>query len=151
MACISFSSKNSIVYHKPSGKSLSFGSLTDQASKLKIPRKVKLKDPKDYTIVGQDKLRTDSFVKTNGTASYSMDIEIDGMVYAMVEKPTPFGAKYISSNLSEVKKEPGILDVFPTPNGVAVVGKNTWSVIKARKLLKVKRYPNGFSFKIVRV
>ena len=129
--------KNSIVYHKPSGKSLSFGSLTDQASKLKIPRKVKLKDPKDYTIVGQDKLRTDSFVKTNGTAPYSMDIEIDGMVYAMVEKPTPFGAKYISSNLSEVKKEPGILDVFPTPNGVAVVGKNTWSVIKARKLLKV--------------
>jgi len=129
--------KNSMVYHKPSGKSLSFGSLTDQASKLKIPRKVKLKDPENYTVVGQDKLRTDSFVKTNGTAPYSMDVDIDGMVYAMVEKPTPFGAKYISSNLSDVKKMHGVLDVFLTPNGVAIVGKNTWSVMKARKLLKV--------------
>ena len=65
-----------------------------------------------------------------------MDIEIDGMVYAMVEKPTPFGAKYISSNLKEVINEPGIIDAFPTPNGVAVVGKNTWSVIKSKKIIK---------------
>lgn len=130
--------KKSIIYHKPSGKSISFGLLADQASKLKIPRKVTLKDPNNYTIIGYDKLRTDSFIKTNGTASYSMDIDIAGMVYAMVERPSPFGAKYISSNLKEVKVKPGIIDVFETPRGVAIVGKNTWSVIQARKSLKVK-------------
>ena len=130
--------KNSIVYHHPSGKNASYGVLSEKASMLKIPKKVKLKDPRKYSIIGHDRLRTDSLMKTNGTAPFSMDIELDGMVYAMVEKPSPFGAKYISSNLNEIKKKPGIIDVFKIPRGVAIVGKNTWSVIQARKSLKVK-------------
>ena len=130
--------KNSMVTHPPSGKSASFGALSERASKLKVPSKVKLKDPKNYSIIGQDRLRTDSLMKTNGTAPFAMDVDLDGMVYAMVEKPSPFGAQYISSNLDEIKKKPGIIDVFTIPRGVAVVGKNTWSVIQARKSLKVK-------------
>ena len=130
--------KNGIVYHKNSGKSLSYGALTKDASNLKIPKKVKLKNPKDFTIIGKDKLRTDSFVKVNGTAPYAMDVNLEDMVYAMVEKPKPFGSKYISSNLEEVKKHSGIIDIFEIPMGLAIVGKNTWSLIKARKFLKVK-------------
>ena len=129
--------ERSFIYHKPTGRRLSFGSLTHNASKLKIPNKVQLKDPKDYTILGSDILRKDSLQKVDGTAPYSMDIDLDDMVYAMVERPSSFGAKYISSNLSEIKKQPGIIDAFTIPRGVAVIGKNTWSVIKAKKNLKV--------------
>ena len=130
--------KQNLVYHKPSGRRQSFGSLTKSASKLKIPKKVQLKNPKDYTLVGFDTLRKDSFSKSNGTAQYSMDINIDGMVFAMVKRPSSFGAEYMSSNLEEIKKQPGIIDVVLIPRGVAVVGENTWSVIKAKKNLKVE-------------
>ena len=129
--------KDSFVYHKPSGRKLSFGALSKSASKLKIPNKVPLKDPKDYTVLGLDMLRKDSLPKVNGTAPYAMDIDLDDMVYAMVERPSSFGARYISSNLSEIKKQPGIIDAIIIPRGVALIGKNTWSVIKAKKNLKV--------------
>jgi len=130
--------KANMIYHKPSGKKVSFGSVSDLASRLKVPKKINLKDPKTFSILGKDTLRTDTMVKINGTASYSMDTDLEGMVYAMVERPSSFGATYVSSNEEHVKQQPGILDIFVTPRGVALVGKNTWSVIQARKLLKVK-------------
>lgn len=129
--------KHSFVYHKPSGRKLSFGALTNNASKLKIPNKVILKDPKDYTFLGTDILRKDSLIKINGTAPYAMDVDLEDMVYAMVERPSFFGAKYISSNISDIKNQPGIIDAIIIPRGVALIGKNTWSVIKAKKNLKV--------------
>jgi len=129
--------KDSMIYHKTSGKKVSFGSVSDLASKLNVPKKIKLKNARNYSILGNDMLRTDTLVKINGTAQYAMDINIEGMVYAMVERPSSFGATYLSSNSEHIKKQPGILDVFVIPRGVAIVGKNTWSVIQARKLLKV--------------
>ena len=127
-----------MIYHSSSGKKVSFGSVSDLASRLKVPKKINLKDSKTFSILGKDMLRTETMVKTNGTASYSMDTDLEGMVYAMVERPSTFGATYVSSNDEHVKQQPGILDIFVTPRGVAIVGKNTWSVIQARKLLKVK-------------
>ena len=59
-----------------------------------------------------------------------MDINLEGMLYAMVERPKYFGATYIKSNSAIVKKESGIIDVFHIPSGVAIVGKNMWSVIR---------------------
>ena len=130
--------RSSVIYHKRSGKKISFGAISDSAAKLKVPKKAKLKDTKDFSIIGKDMLRTDSMAKVNGTAPYSMDKHIDGMVYAMYERPSSFGATFVSANLDNVKKQPGILDAFVTPRGVAVVGKNTWSVMQARDQLKVK-------------
>tara|TARA_B100000686_G_scaffold355374_1_gene473875 strand:+ start:13808 stop:15976 length:2169 start_codon:yes stop_codon:yes gene_type:complete len=130
--------KSGMIYHRPSRKKVSYGSVTDLASTLKIPKKINLKNIKNYSIIGKDMLRTDSVIKTNGTAPYAMDINLKGMVYAMVERPSSFGATYLSSNAEQIKKQPGILDVFVIPRGLAVIGKNTWSVIQAKKLLKIK-------------
>ena len=130
--------EDSMIYHRPSGKKVSFGSVSDLASKLKVPKKVNLKDPINFSILGKDMLRADTMVKINGTASYAIDTELEGMVYAMVERPSSYGATYVSSNAEHVNLQPEILDVLVTPRGVAIVGKKTWSVIQARKLLKVK-------------
>ena len=130
--------KNSIVFHKKSTKEASFGSLVEAASKLKIPKKVNLKDSSEYFILGKDMLRTDSKMKVDGSAPFAIDIDIEKMVYAMVERPRYFGATYKNCNANIVKEYAGILDVFPIPSGVAIVGENTWSVIRARKHLKVE-------------
>ncbi len=129
--------KNSVVFHKKTGKKASFGSLVEIASELKIPKKVNLKKPSEFSIIGKDMLRTDSQIKIDGSAPFAMDIDIEGMVYAMVERPRYFGATYTSSNANHVKNQLDIIDVFQIPSGIAVVGKNIWSVIKARKLLKI--------------
>ena len=129
--------EKSVVIHKPSGRNTTFGSLVKDAKKIKIPRKVILKDPSEFSLLGKDMLRTDSKMKVDGSALFAMDIDLKGMLYAMVERPKYFGATYKSSNANLIKKQSGIIDVFNIPSGIAIVGKNTWSVIKARKILQV--------------
>ena len=129
--------KNSVVYHQKTRRSTSFGSLVDKASKVKIPKRVRLKKPSEFNLLGKDMLRTDSKIKVDGTALFSMDKNLSGMLYAMVERPKYFGAKYKNSNLESIKNQNGIIDVFRIPSGVAIVGEKYWSVVKARKLLKV--------------
>ena len=129
--------KNSVVYHQKTRRSTSFGSLVDEASKVKIPKRVRLKKPSEFNLLGKDMLRTDSKIKVDGTALFSMDKNLSGMLYAMVERPKYFGAKYKNSNLEHIKNQNGIIDVFRIPSGVAIVGEKYWSVVKARKLLKV--------------
>ena len=129
--------KNSVVYHQKTRRSTSFGSLVDKASKVKIPKSVRLKKPSEFNLLGKDMLRTDSKIKVDGTALFSMDKHLSGMLYAMVERPKYFGAKYKNSNLEQIKNQNGIIDVFRIPSGVAIVGEKYWSVVKARKLLKV--------------
>ena len=128
----------SVVYHKNTGKSATFGSLVEKASKIKIPKKVKLKNLSDFIIIGKDMPRTDSLMKVNGTAPFSMDVKLDNMIYAMVERPKYFGSTYSDSNLAIIRNQPGIIDAFVIPSGVAIVGNKIWTVMKARKLLKVK-------------
>ena len=144
--------KNSTVVHKKSGKKITFGSLVKEASKIKIPKKVNLKDSSEFSILGKDMLRTDSKIKVDGSATFGMDIHLEGMLYAMVERPKYFGATYKNSNADIIKKQLGIVDVFNIPSGVAIIGKNTWAVTKARKQLKVewqkKKYPVNADSKI---
>jgi len=129
--------KNNVIYHEKTRQSTSFGSLVDKASKVKIPRKVKLKQSSEFNLIGKDMPRTDSKIKVNGTALFSMDKNLPGMLYAMVERPKYFGANYKNSNLDIIRKQKGIVDAFLIPSGVAIVGDKYWYVVKARKLLKV--------------
>ncbi len=127
----------SVIFHRKSGRKASFGSLVESASRIKIPKKVKLKDPKYYSILGKDMPRTDSQSKVDGSAQFAMDKDLEGILYAMVERPKYFGASYVGSNLEQVQNEPGIVNVFKISSGIAIVGINTWAVMKARKKLKV--------------
>ena len=47
----------------------SFGQLAQKAAGMPVPADVKLKDPKNFTLIGKDVPRKDSKAKTNGTRS----------------------------------------------------------------------------------
>jgi isoquinoline 1-oxidoreductase beta subunit len=96
-----------------------------------------LKPRAKYKLIGVDKPRVDIPQKVNGTARYGMDVQIPGMLYAMVETgPTP---RSTPGTLDAVaaRAVPGVVDVLPLPNGVAVVGTTIFAVRDARKTLKV--------------
>jgi len=48
----SCSAKNGQVVHAASNRTLSYGALADTAGKLPVPDKPRLKDPKDFTLIG---------------------------------------------------------------------------------------------------
>jgi len=128
---------NGVVIHATSGKKATYGSLTADAAQLKPPTDIKLKDPKQFTLVGKSKHRVDTKEKTNGTAQFGLDVKLPNMVYAVVARPPVFGGTVISVDAAEAKKIPGVLAIEQIPEGVAVVAKSFWSAKQAREKLNV--------------
>ena len=77
------------------GKSLTFGELADEASKLEVPKNPKLKDPKDFKIIGKYNKRLDVPDRVTGKAVYGIDIEVPNMVYACIQHSPAIHGKYL--------------------------------------------------------
>ncbi|MEO7767072.1 MAG: molybdopterin cofactor-binding domain-containing protein, partial [Ferruginibacter sp.] len=137
------SAKNGFVIHSISGKKLGFGELSEQASRMPVPSDVKLKDPKDFTIIGTAVKNIANKNITTGKPLFGLDFYRKGMLFAMIERPQAFGTKIKSVDSTAAKAMPGVIDVVIFKNNVAVVGKSTWEVMKARKLLKIEYENEG--------
>jgi isoquinoline 1-oxidoreductase subunit beta len=121
----------------PNGKKATYGALAADASKLPVPEKVALKDPKDFTIVGKRTQRLDTPAKINGTAEFGIDVKLPGMVYAALEQCPVIGGKVKSVDSTRAKSMPGVVAVVEIPDGVAVVANTWWRANQARKALSV--------------
>ncbi|MET0935826.1 MAG: molybdopterin cofactor-binding domain-containing protein, partial [Luteibacter sp.] len=73
-----------VITHTPSGRTLAFGAVANDAGKLPQPATVKLKQRKDYTLIGRPLRRVDSPDKVNGTTQFGIDVKVPGMRYAAV-------------------------------------------------------------------
>ena len=131
-----------------SGKSLKYGQLAAKAAALPVPEAsaVKLKDPKDYKLLGKRIPQFDSPKIVTGQGLFGLDVKVPGMLYAVYEKCPAFGGKVVSANLDQIKALPGVKDAFVIEGsgkirelvpGVAIVADSTWSAFSARKQLKV--------------
>lgn len=121
----------------PNGKKASYGSLAADASKLPVPEKVSIKDPKDFTIVGKRTKRLDTPMKVNGTAEFGIDVKLPGMVYAALEQCPVIGGKVKSFDAAKAKTMPGVIAVVEIPDGVAVVANSWWRANTARKTVNI--------------
>jgi isoquinoline 1-oxidoreductase beta subunit len=128
---------NGELTHKASGRKASFGQLARAAAELTPPADVKLKDPKDFKLIGKRIPRKDSVDKTTGKAVFTQDIHLPGMLTAVVAHPPRFGAKVKSFDASKAKGVKGVVDVVQIPSGVAVLARDTWSARKGRDALVV--------------
>jgi isoquinoline 1-oxidoreductase beta subunit len=127
-----------VVSHKASGRKATFGELAESASKLPVPNDVKLKDAKDFVYIGKRVPRTDSRGKTNGTAQYTQDVKLPGMLTAVVMHAPRFGAKVKSFDAAKAKANPRVVDVVQIPSGVAVLAQDFWSAKQGRDALSVE-------------
>ena len=137
------STSNSMVTHNKSGKQASYGDLAALAATLPVPKDVKLKDRKDFKIIGQAVKNVANKDIVTGKPIFGLDFYREGMLHAMIQRPASFGTKIKSVDSAAAKGMPGIVDVVVFKNNVAVVGKSTWEVIKARKLLKIEYEKDG--------
>ncbi|HEU5146480.1 MAG TPA: molybdopterin cofactor-binding domain-containing protein [Chryseosolibacter sp.] len=138
----SITTENSAVIHKQSGRKLTYGELANEAATLELPADVKLKDIKDFKLIGTPVRNVDNHEMVTGKPLYGLDFHREGMLIAMVQHPA-FGMKIKSVDSAAAKGMPGIVDVVTFSNNVAVVGKSTWQVMKARKALKIEYEKEG--------
>lgn len=117
----------SILAHKASGKSASFGQMAAAAAKIEQPKGVALKDPKDWKIIGKPMPRLDTADKTNGKLVYGIDLKLPGMLNAAIRACPTFGGKVTSFDAAKVKAMPGVKYVVQVgDNAVAVVADTWW-------------------------
>jgi isoquinoline 1-oxidoreductase beta subunit len=128
--------ENGKVVHS-SGKSLTYGQLADKASKMPVPKEVKLKDPSQFTLIGKPVKRLDTPEKTNGKAIFGLDVSVPGMLVAVVARPPVFGGKVVSFTADKAKAVPGVTDVVQIPSGIAVVAKGFWPATTGRQALEI--------------
>jgi isoquinoline 1-oxidoreductase beta subunit len=130
--------ENSAVINAATNARLSYGSLADAAAKLPAPTGIKLKDAKDFKVIGTSPKRLDTASKVNGTATFGLDVKRPGMLYASLERCPVFGGKVASFDGTKAKAVAGVKQVVQISNGVAVVADNTWSAMEGRKALTIQ-------------
>ena len=143
--------KGGILSHS-SGKTARYGEMASKAATIAVPKDVKLKAVKDFSIVGNSTKNAEGIKVVTGKPLFGVDYRVDGMLIAMIQHPPAFGMKLKSFDASLSKKMPGIKDIYSfklyddgfeqagfdtrTFNEmIAVVGNSTWEVMNARKKL----------------
>ena len=125
----------------PAGQKEAYGALADAANALAVPDNIKLKEAKDFRIIGKPTRRIDAPAKVDGSAKFGLDVTakmVPNLHTAVVKHPPIFGAKVKSFNADKVNGVPGVTHVVQTANGVAVVAKTFWAAKTGRDLLVVE-------------
>ena len=144
------------VVHVPSGRKLSYGELAAAAANIAPPdpAAVRLKDPKDFTIIGKSVPGVDSPLVVQGKPLFGIDVTVPGMKYAVFAKCPVFGGTVVNANVAAVKSLPGVRDAFVLRgdasvagstgpldrlvDGVAIVADSWWLADQARERLEVE-------------
>jgi isoquinoline 1-oxidoreductase beta subunit len=152
------STENGVLYHKKSSKSATYGEMASLAVQVPVPKEVKLKDVKDFKIIGTPHKNVEGPKIVTGKPMFGLDYRREGMLIAMVTHPPAFGLQLKSYDATAAKAMPGIKDVFTVqifPEGfekgmfdtrtfndlVVVTGNTTWEVMQAKKALQIEWEP----------
>jgi len=118
--------ENSVITHKPSGRTTTYGKVAEAAAKLTPPAEVKLKDPKDWKLIGKGVKRLDTVDKTNGAMIYGVDVKLPGMLNAAIKDCPVFGGKLKSFDEAKVAGMKGVKKVVKVGDTAVAVVADTW-------------------------
>lgn len=122
--------RNGQVFHPDSGRSLSYGALTDAAARQPVPAKVVLKSPSDFSVIGTNPRRLDTKAKTNGSAQFGIDVQVPGMKIGRIMACPVKGGHLTGYDRAAALAVPGVVDVVTLPDALAVIGEHMWAAIK---------------------
>ena len=121
----------------------SFGSLAKAAQAQKPPASVKLKDRKDWKILGKPTKRLDSPQKVTGKAQFGIDVQQPGMKTALIARSPVFGGKVKGFHAEKARAVPGVRAVVQVPSGLAVVADHFWAAKLGRDALEIDWDPGA--------
>ena len=129
---------NSVITHAASGKTTTYGKVVEAAARLEPPAEVKLKDPKDWKLVGRGVKRLDTADKTTGKTIYGIDVKLPGMLNVAIKACPVFGGKLKSFDDAKITGMKGVKKVVAVDdNAVAVVADTWWHAKTALDALPI--------------
>jgi isoquinoline 1-oxidoreductase beta subunit len=130
---------NSVITHKASGRKTTYGKVAEAAARLEPPKDVKLKDPKEWKLIGKPVKRLDTVDKVNGKQVYGFDLKLPGMLNAAIKDCPVFGGKVKSFDAGRVTSMNGVKKVVAVgDSAVAVVAETWWQAKTALDALPIQ-------------
>jgi isoquinoline 1-oxidoreductase beta subunit len=120
------SAANSVVTHGPTKRRVRYGQVAEAAAKLPVPQDVKLKDPKEWKLIGKPIKRLDTADKVNGKMVYGADLKLPGMLNAAIKACPVFGGKVKSFDAAKVEGMRGVKKVVQVGDSAVAVVADTW-------------------------
>ncbi len=131
--------RDGIITHEASGRSISYGKVAGRAARATVPQEVRLKEPKDWRIIGRSVRRLDTVPKTNGREIFGIDLNLPGMLNATIRACPVFGGRLKTFDPAQVERMQGVKKVVRVgDNAVAVVADTWWHAHKALDALPVE-------------
>jgi isoquinoline 1-oxidoreductase beta subunit len=130
----------SVVVHPASGQRLSYAEIATFATvPADLPKidETDLKKPSEFRLIGQNLARVDIPSKVDGSATFGIDVQIPGMLYATLLRSPVEAATPQAIDDAAALKVPGVVRTVTLKDAVAIVGETVEAVFKARKLLEV--------------
>ena len=138
--------ENGFVINKGNNERLSYGDLAAVAKEIDLGELPELKKKADFKVIGQPVQRLDIPEKVTGDAEFSLDVRMEGLLYAAMRHPETIGGKINAiNNEEEVSKMAGVKKVVLTEYGAAVIADNTWRATTAAKFLDLDEEDGGNS------
>jgi isoquinoline 1-oxidoreductase beta subunit len=130
---------NGVITHKGSNRSTTYGKVADAAGKIEPPQDIKLKDPKDWKIIGKGMKRLDTPDKVVGKAQYGIDVRLPGMLYAAIKACPVNGGKVKSFDAAKITGGKGVKKVVQVEDyAVAVIADSWWQAKTALDALPIE-------------
>lgn len=127
-----------VITHTPSGRTTTYGKVAEAAAKLTPPAEVKLKDPKDWKVIGKGVKRLDTADKATGAMVYGIDVKLPGMLNAAIKDCPVFGGRLKSFDEAKVAGMKGVKKVVRVgDSAVAVVADSWWHAKTALDALPI--------------
>ena len=117
---------NSVITHLPTGKTTTYGRVVEQAAKLTPPTEIKLKDPKDWRLVGKGVKRLDTPDKVTGATVYGIDVKLPGLLNAAIADCPVTGGKVKSFDEAKIAGMKGVKKVVKIGDTAVAVVADTW-------------------------
>ena len=130
--------ENGSVIHDQTGRHLRYGELATAAAKLPVPDAVFLKEPEQFKLLGTAQARLDGPAKVDGSAIFGTDVQLPGLLTAMVVRCPVYGGKVRHVDDAQAKKIAGVRQVVTISTGVAVVADNFWAAKLGRDTLNIE-------------
>jgi isoquinoline 1-oxidoreductase beta subunit len=123
----------------PNNQSAGYGELVDAAASLPLPTDIALKPVNAFKLLGKSAQRLDTPHKVNGTAKFTIDLQVPGMLIASTRTcPVSGGTLRNLKNEAAAKAIAGVRDVVRLDNAVAVTATNFWACQQALNALDIE-------------
>ncbi|MEX3015483.1 xanthine dehydrogenase family protein molybdopterin-binding subunit [Gymnodinialimonas hymeniacidonis] len=120
----------------PDGTEMPYTALAGAAASIEPVQNVTLRDPSEWSLVGQPMERVDIVQKSTGTLTYGIDFRTEDMLFATVKVNPRQGGAMNGYDASAAETMPGVQEIFEITGGVAVVANNTWRAIQAANAIE---------------